>query len=339
MKKYIWKSLPWIITAVMLHFAFKGIDFNSMLKNFASGNLFYLSLAFLATLLSYLLRAIRWRYFFTESSISLKNSYPVLIMGFFMNNVLPARAGEFIRAHLGAKFTKTKRTLVLATIANERLTDGLCLSGFLLLMILLSNQSEIDGLSLVALGFFLAAIFLFFLLLFRRKLFILTDKISKKFDIKALHYLNTRIQIFINGLMPIFNLRVAPLIAIQSLIIWSVELLVFFLVSLAFNSEPTLLSSILFMVAVNFSSLIPSAPAGIGVIEAVATQFLVTYGLNRELALSMVISQHLIQFIAIAIPGTYFALRYKKYLSQISEEENTEKEKEKSIHSSPAARA
>lgn len=305
----------------MLYLAFQGIDLNSMIKNFASGNFFYLGLAFLATLLSYILRAFRWKYFFTESVISFKNSYPVLIMGFFMNNILPARAGEFIRAHLGSKFTGTKRTLVLATIANERLADGLCLSGFLLLLILINHNSQIKGLDIVAIGFFSAAVCLFFVLYNRRKLFKLTEKVSQKFNFRFSHYINNRMQMFLNGLMPIFNLKLAPLIAIQSLIIWSVELLVFFLVSLAFDCEPTLVSSILFMVAVNFSSLIPAAPAGIGVIEAVATGFLVAYGLNRELALSMVISQHLIQFVAIAIPGSYFVLRYQKYLGQFQDKD------------------
>ena len=71
----------------------------------------------------------------------------------------------------------------------------------------------------------------------------------------------------------------------------------------SFSADLSFLACVVFMVAVNFSSLIPAAPGGIGVIEAVATAVLVGIGIEKELALSMVITQHAIQFMMIAIPG------------------------------------
>ena len=86
-------------------------------------------------------------------------------------------------------------------------------------------------------------------------------------------------------------------ISLLSLVVWSLELWAYYQVSIAFKWPLGLGSLSLFLAAVNFSSLIPAAPAGIGVIEAAATLALVLIGVHRETALAMVASQHLIQIL------------------------------------------
>ena len=54
---------------------------------------------------------------------------------------------------------------------------------------------------------------------------------------------------------------------------------------------------VIFLVTVNFSSLIPAAPGGIGVIEAVTKAVLVSVGVDPELALALVITQHVMQYL------------------------------------------
>ena len=78
------------------------------------------------------------------------------------------------------------------------------------------------------------------------------------------------------------------------------------------------------MVAVNFSSLIPSAPGGIGVIEAVASAALVSIGVPRELALVMVLTQHVIQYIVVCIPGAIMTLSWRARLEKMRLESTAE---------------
>jgi dolichyl-phosphate beta-glucosyltransferase len=97
-------------------------------------------------------------------------------------------------------------------------------------------------------------------------------------------------------------------ITLYSISVWFVELFVYWLVANAYGQSLSLGALGLFLAAVNFSSLIPAAPGGIGVIEAAATFALVQIGIQRETALVMVATQHLIQIGVIAVPSLSYLL-------------------------------
>jgi uncharacterized protein (TIRG00374 family) len=268
------------------------------------------------------MRARRWQYLFPRPTLDLFNSAKVLILGFFMNNILPARAGEFVRAHMGAKVSGETRTLVLATVASERLADGLALSLFFVAFALhQGDQALSTNLTYVALLFLAVLVAVVLVLAFRVKLFQLLDKLSSKLDHKASHYTLNRIQIFIDGLSPLCTIGKLPLIVLWSILIWSVELLVYTSITHAFQSPLPFAFCVLFMVTVNFSSLIPAAPGGIGVIEAIASAVLVSIGVPKELALTMVLTQHVIQYAVVAIPGAVIMLTWKNTLQHLRDDE------------------
>jgi uncharacterized membrane protein YbhN (UPF0104 family) len=89
---------------------------------------------------------------------------------------------------------------------------------------------------------------------------------------------------------------------------------------MAFGGSITLSGTVLFLVAVNFSSLIPAAPGGFGVIELIAKSVLVSAGVaSPELALSMVLAQHVIQYAVIGIPGAFLLSNLRSQLADMSE--------------------
>lgn len=324
MKSLILKLLPWVITSVALYFAFTGLEWHVLFESVRKAEPLWLLAAVALTGLSYVLRAVRWRYFFPDLNIDFPNSYRVLILGFFMNNVLPARTGELVRAHLGAKATGQKRTLVLATIASERLVDGLTLSLFFLLAGIQPAATDISqGLLYVVIGFFVVMLGVVAVFSQKSLLFSLIDRVGNRLNHKASDFALQRVQIFIDGLSPLCSInRLAPII-LWSLLTWVTELLVYVAIGIAFHQSMTLATSILFLVAVNFSSLIPSAPGAIGVIELIATKVLVSIGFVRTTALAMVVSQHVIQYLVIGIPGVILAFRMGLHFSELyaSEEE------------------
>ncbi len=309
--KRILKIIPWIITLVALYYVAQGIQWEAFFTHFKVANKCWMSIAILLTFFSYVLRAYRWQFFFEKVGLlTFMQSIKVVFIGFLMNNILPARAGEIVRAHAGAKLAGTKRTLVLATIASERLVDGLAIS-FYLGLCFFGLRHVSSGLTYVAGIFLLAAVGVVFVLLIRRKLFEIVNALSKRFQNKLISYAADRFQVFINGLAPLCRLKTFFPIVIWSLSIWAVELSVYIAVVNAFNVTLNPFHCILFMVAVNFSSLIPSAPAGVGVIEAFAVGVLMTINFapdlpkpeKQTLALAMVITQHVIQFSVVGIFG------------------------------------
>lgn len=311
-KKFISAYLPWIITAIALYLTFRGVDFATLISNLKNASKSWLLVAVCATFASYLLRALRWEYFFLKSTMHFLDAWRVLILGFFMNNILPARAGELVRAHTGAKVSGETRTLVLATIASERLADGLTISlMFLLFATSVGDQELSHELFLVSLAFGFAAFCIILVLFMRRHIFKIAEKLHLKFDNRGSNYAFDRLQIFLNGLTPLLTPSRLPASAGLSIIIWCVELSVYYCVAQAYQSELSLPLCVLFMVAVNFSSLIPAAPGGIGVIELIASAALVSVGIDREHALTMVITQHLIQYLTVGIPGLVILLGWK----------------------------
>ncbi len=268
--------------------------------------------AVLATTTSYVLRAARWPLFFGQRPPGFADSYRCLIMGFFMNNVLPARIGEFVRAHLGGTATKQSRSVVLATIAGERLADGLTISALFGVLYSLNpvQHPTAKGAAMysVALLFALAGVGTLIVLVFREAIFTGLGRLGKIMPGHISGYTLTRLRRFVDGLAPMFRPVRACQLAAASLVIWSIELGIYELVATAFHRHLTLSELSLFMAAVNFSSLIPAAPAGAGVIELVATEALEEIGIPRATALSMVAVQHLIQFTVVGLPGLYFFL-------------------------------
>jgi glycosyltransferase 2 family protein len=297
--------LPWAITIGALFYVFEGIDWQDLADLVTQANPHLLVCAAGMTAFSYCLRARRWQTLFPDQSLRYWTSLRVLIFGFFMNNLLPARAGELVRAHTGAQQTGKSRALVLATVASERLADGLTLSIlFVLFALNLGDSYYSRQLLYVALAFGLISTSVIAVLVFQNHCRAILKRFGERYKICGLPYLLIKSSAFLDGLSPLSAWPSWFYISLWSIVIWILELGVFIVVSMSYDVNLSVPLSVLFMVSVNFSSLIPAAPGGLGVIEAIATSVLVSGGIPKEQALAMVITQHAIQFFIVGIGGT-----------------------------------
>lgn len=303
--------IPWSFTLGALFICSQGMEWRRFGESIKSVDVSVLAIPVVLTAFSYVLRSMRWRLLFPRSAPSLKLTYKALVFGFFMNNVLPARAGELVRAHVGARLSGESRSSVLATILAERILDGLALS------LLLSFASiTIHGarytleLQYVGYGFFALAIFVVLSLSQRGLVESVFTLLEEKFTARGIYLFVSKGRHFIDGLGPLFCSRRLPLIIMWTSVIWMLELFVFWSVSDAFGIHISAPQAVLFLVSSNFASLIPSAPGGIGIIEAVASAVLVSLGFERETAIAMALTQHVIQYSIVGIPGLYLMVRF-----------------------------
>lgn len=329
-KKRIQTLLGFLVSALALWWVFRSVELDAIWAELKSANTFYLCLAVILTFFSYVLRSLRWPAFFKHNPPQFRDSFRCLILGFFMNNTLPARMGEFVRAHVGGRATNQSRSFVLATIAGERLADGLTIS--LLFAILFSLDSSIDKenggalIFYVAMLFFLAGLITAAVLAFRRHIFQWLEYIGSMMPGHVSQYMLVRIQRFIEGLEPLLQPVRLLKITVWSLIVWGVELAVYFLVVRAFHYQESLTFGgvAVFMAAVNFSSLVPSAAGGVGVIELFAKLALEQLGVPGEKALAMVVTQHLIQIAVVGVPGAIFFFSHLR--GRVPEDDEDEEE-------------
>ena len=94
----------------------------------ADANYIYVVPAIALYFLAVWFRAVRWRYLLTPlTTLPASRLYPVVIIGYMANNLLPARLGEFVRSYYLARREQVNGSSALATIAVERVYDGLTL--------------------------------------------------------------------------------------------------------------------------------------------------------------------------------------------------------------------
>lgn len=317
-RKRALQIFPWIVTILALVYAFRGVDWSVLVSHLKDMDPFWILVAFTLTCSSYIIRTRRWQRLFLVPVMRYADALRVLILGFFMNNVLPARTGELVRAHLGSRVSGETRTLVLATIANERLIDGLVISFMLLAFALGKGGDEMSSNLILVAGLFGAVgLGVVATLLLRKQVFALVRSIDSRFNHRAATYTLDRIQIFIDGLAPMWTWKRLPVVVLWSLLVWGIELAVFTACARAYGADLSLADNVLFLVAVNFASLIPAAPGGIGVVEAIGSKALMSVGVPQELALTMVLTQHAIQYFVVGVPGLVLMFRWKDSLRQI----------------------
>jgi glycosyltransferase 2 family protein len=298
-----------LVSGACIFYLLISVEKDKVVDAFLLADPVFILLSFVVTFAGYLLRAYRWKFLFSDISLGFLTSYRALIIGFFMNNILPARMGEIVRAHTLGKVIGKSRTFVLATIAAERLADGVTISLIFGVLYYFSGHKleGARGISYVALFFLFASICTILLLLARKRIFVFLENLDRSLDKSVFSYVLIRIQRFITGLEPLFKPSLLRKVVLLSALVWAIELAAYGLITHAFGKELSLPMLALFLAAVNFSSLIPAAPGGIGVIETFASVALAKVGVAHELALAMVVTQHLIQYIAVGIPGAYYA--------------------------------
>ena len=121
-------ALATVLAAVLLYLAVRGVDWSRVGRTIASAQWHWLAAAAGFTMLSFFLRALRWRILlnaearFTVGTVFWANS-----AGYLGNNFLPARAGELIRSLLISSRSNLSRTYVLTTALGERLMDAIAL--------------------------------------------------------------------------------------------------------------------------------------------------------------------------------------------------------------------
>jgi uncharacterized protein (TIRG00374 family) len=92
----------------------------------------FLAMLVLATA-QFPLRTIRWRYLLRLEGEALPFTplWHATAIGFMANNLLPARAGEFARAYAAHRLTAVRFSTAFASIAVERVLDGITLVALL----------------------------------------------------------------------------------------------------------------------------------------------------------------------------------------------------------------
>ncbi len=147
-----------VVAVLATYFTFRNISLDELLDSFADVNFIYLIPSAILVLVSFGVRGMRWRILLSPiKEVKTSQILSPLMIG-FMGNMLPARAGEFIRGYLLAKREDIPFPAAFASIVVERIFDTFMLMGLFCWLLLFnshifSSETKFSGMTLDELAF------------------------------------------------------------------------------------------------------------------------------------------------------------------------------------------
>jgi uncharacterized protein (TIRG00374 family) len=257
------------ISLVFLNLVFARVEWEAMLVALTRANYWMLLPSFALVVLSLFLRTWRWQWLLRAvGRVPFGPAFRAANIGIGANMVLPARAGEFLRAYALGRATGSSKTAVFATLVVERIFDGLTILLSLLVVVLLGVQStDLKRIGIVGGVFYLGALAGVSIFYFRQAWFasIIKRLLPEAWSTRVLNLLYA----FADGLNVLRNGRQLLVVSLQSLLIWFVIGWSFYPVTLAFDfgARVPLFTPFLLLPLLALGLTIPGAPGGVGIMQ------------------------------------------------------------------------
>lgn len=297
------------ISIVFIWFAFRGQDYDLIWASLRSAEYLWLLPALMAYFLGVGVRAVRWNHLLRPvRNIPARRIFPIVVVGYLGNNVLPFRAGELVRSYaLSARFG-VRKTSSIATIAIERVFDGLTMLLFMLVASLtVAFTRDLRHLALLAtLLFALLTAGLFLMVLFPSLRHRLTGLAIRFLPERFGERIEQMSESFFDGLGILRRRHELLTVALTSILAWLCEATMYLLVARAFDLDIGPSGILLVTAVANLATLIPSSPGYVGPFEAGVVLALGALGISREIALSYAVVLHATLYFPVTLLGLFY---------------------------------
>ena len=295
-----------IITAAFSYIALSDINFAEVGRALRSSDYAWLIPALIAFGLGDVARALRWRSLFTPGRRPPPGpTLNATMIGYFYNNIMPARAGEAARVIVLTQRTSVPPVETVGTVVVERLYDLV-----VILLIFFAAQPWLPHVSwfkaaaiaAVVLAVAIATVAAILVVYGERPVRFLLRPF-KRVHLFSGERLDKTVTELTHGLSGLRNKEVAVEAFLWTIVAWMLTALCSYLVSLAFHLNLPFACGVLVAVAVGLSMILPSPPAAIGVFEGAAILALKAYGLPKSTILPYALVLHAVNFVPFIIVG------------------------------------
>ena len=304
-----------LISLLLIFYSLQDFNFVKFKQAFSSANIYSLFLASLLLMFVIVLRALRWKLLlYNNNQINTKDLYKGQLIGYFINNILPLRIGEVLKAYyIGNKYDKSK-SKIFGSIILERIFDFLGLF-FLLLYLINSDLKNIIfdhfyyGLIIVLSIAFSGLIISYFYSF-------------KKTNISLKLKFNNIISNILDGFGSLNNHNIVPAIFL-TLIIWFVYILEVQIVQSAFNMSLNINHVIFILFVSSLAMILPGIPGNFGTFEGSVIYSFILFGqygfINISDDFGFAFILHLVSFIPYTTFGfIYFVSELKFFINKKS---------------------
>jgi uncharacterized protein (TIRG00374 family) len=309
-----------VLSAALIYWTLRGISPAEVAHRLSEADPLLFAAAIICATVIFPIRALRWRAILepVAPEVPFGPLWRATAIGMMVNNVLPARAGEFARAYALKKETGIPFATGLASLVVDRLFDAivlLLLAAFALFDPALSGAQTLGGrpLSSFATG---AGALVLILLLGTYALIFFPTQLMRLFELFARRVSPTVedrgrqvLQTFINGLSVLRSPGRFAAVFGWSIAHWVLNAFGIWLAFKAVGIAAPFSAALFIQAFIALGTAVPSAPGFFGVFEYMSIEGLSLYGIGRQQAATWAIGYHLFSFVPITLIGAYYFTR------------------------------
>lgn len=291
------KILSFCVATLCLYFAFKQVNLEDINRAISNSNFYYILIALLTTYITFILRSIRWKILLdSRSNLKLNKYISTTHIGYFLNNILPFRAGDLGRAKLLSNHSnKIRFSFLLGSLVAEKIID-LWMIGFFSIYLIFFGFNDVLGLKF-SIGILLLYIITSLIIFGNNSV---VNNIQNKFSIT---------KNFVDGYLLVSKNKLK--LGIVSLLLWSSFVVYMVALLKSINIHLSFEQYIGITIITGIVTSLPIAPAAIGTYHLAVIYFLSLYGIGIEQSQTAAILLHSIFLLYTIILG-YIYLSFEK---------------------------
>ena len=291
------KILSFCVATLCLYFAFKQVNLEDINRAISNANIYYILIALLTTYITFILRSIRWKILLdSRQNLKLNKYISTTHIGYFLNNILPFRAGDLGRAKLLSNHSnEIKFSFVVGSLVAEKIID-LWMIGFFSIYLIFFGFNDVLGLEF-SMGILLLYIITSLIIFGNNSV---ANKIQNQFSITK-NFVDGYLLVSKNKL----KLGAVSMLLWCSFVAYMVALLKSINIHLSFEQY------IGITIITGIVTSLPIAPAAIGTYHLAVIYFLSLYGVEIEQSQTAAILLHSIFLLYTIILG-YIYLSFEK---------------------------
>jgi len=285
------------VATLCLYFAFKQVNLEDINRAISNANIYYILIALLTTYITFILRSIRWKILLdSRQNLKLNKYISTTHIGYFLNNILPFRAGDLGRAKLLSNHSnEIKFSFVVGSLVAEKIID-LWMIGFFSIYLIFFGFNDVLGLEF-SIGILLLYIITSLIIFGNNSV---ANKIQNQFSITK-NFVDGYLLVSKNKL----KLGAVSMLLWCSFVAYMVALLKSINIHLSFEQY------IGITIITGIVTSLPIAPAAIGTYHLAVIYFLSLYGIEIEQSQTAAILLHSIFLLYTIILG-YIYLSFEK---------------------------
>jgi phosphatidylglycerol lysyltransferase len=278
------QAAAWGIAAVCLVWVFHGIHVGELPRQFKGIRWGWITAAVLMDVLSYVAQGMRWKLLLLPGGrISILKSTQAIYIALFVNEIVPLRVGEFVRAYAVSRWMPAEILSIIPSIAVERLFDGVWLAGGVGITALLVHLPGdiLKGADILGIATLAGVALFIFLVLRRRSAGVPENPPGRE---KLLARAGRLVDRLAGGIRDIGFSKNTLLSFMTSSLVLVFQILSFWLVMKGYGLGLSIFAGAAVLFIEHLGTLIPNAPSNLGTYQFFTVVGLTLFGIDKTTA-------------------------------------------------------